>query len=145
MKLSIDDEDNRPTQLTPDFFINLMITETKRKATLQLLEFHKKKELTYSTKITDGFFIVKVMMIHKAAEQLETGCVHINYVVEGWLRNHGEGVIMMREPFRYWKHASKVGNPVNWKLNKENVNSKGFNLIVWNSQQLEELHQAHSV
>jgi hypothetical protein len=113
-----------------------MITETKRKATLQLLEFHKKKELTYSTKLSDGYFIVKVMLIHKAAEQLDSGLIKPHYVLEACLRNHGEGVIMIREPLRFWKHGSKIGNPVNWRLNKENVNSKGFSFIVWNSQQL---------
>lgn len=141
MKLCIDDEDDRPEYLTDNFFITFMITETKRRATLQILEFHKKKELTYSTKISDGYFIVKVMLIHKAAEQLEQGQIQVNYVIEGMLRNHGEGVIMIRDALKYWKHSSRIGNPINWRLNKENVNSKGYGFIVWNSQQLDGLHE----
>ena len=37
MKLSLDDEEGRPAELTPHFFINLMITETKRKAVVQII------------------------------------------------------------------------------------------------------------
>ena len=37
MKLCIEEEDYRPQYLTDYFFVNFMITETKRKATLQIL------------------------------------------------------------------------------------------------------------
>lgn len=54
--------------------------------------------------MSDGYFIVKVMVIQKAAEQLEKGEIKVNYVIEGMLRNHGEGVIMVRDALKFWKY-----------------------------------------
>ena len=48
-----------------------MITEAKRKGIFQILSHKKKRDLVYSTKISDGFFSVKAMMIQEAAKQIE--------------------------------------------------------------------------
>ena len=47
---------------------------------------------------------------------------------------------MIRDAVKYWRYFSVIGNPVGWRLKKENVNSKGHGFIVWNSQQLYDLH-----
>ncbi len=57
-----------------------MITEAKKYAVLQLLSFKKKRELVYSTKLNDGFFEVKVMMVQEAAKQIDEGLIK-NYSI----------------------------------------------------------------
>ena len=57
MKLCIDDdEETRPDHLTSNFFADLMITEAKKKGILQIISFKRKRDLVFSTKISDGFF-----------------------------------------------------------------------------------------
>lgn len=74
MKLCLDeDEESRPDSLTPNFLSLLMITENKKKGIFQLLSFKKKKDAVYSTKISDGFFETKLMMVQEAAKQLSQG------------------------------------------------------------------------
>ena len=48
-----------------------MINESKKKGTFQMLTFKKKRDLVYSTKLNDGYFEVKVMMVQEAARQIE--------------------------------------------------------------------------
>ena len=56
------------------------------------------------------------------------------------MRNHGDGVIVIKEHLQFWKYSRVVGKPVTWKLKRENVNGRGDNFIVWNSQFLNEIH-----
>lgn len=71
MKLCLDeDEESRPECLTLNYFSQLMASEAKKKGVFQLLSFKRKRDRLYSTKISDGFFEVKVMMVQDAAKQL---------------------------------------------------------------------------
>lgn len=54
------------------------------------------------------------------------------------MRNHGEGVIVMKEEVKCWKYGAEVGSPVAWRLKKENVNYKGSNFVVWSTQKKEQ-------
>jgi hypothetical protein len=57
--------------LTPGYFATLMLTQAKMKGVLQILSLKKKRDLVYSTKLSDGFFEIKVMMVQEAAKQVE--------------------------------------------------------------------------
>lgn len=141
MKLCLDDdEESRPEALTLSFFSGLMISEAKKKGVFQLLNVKRKREMVYSTKISDGFFEVKVMMVQDAARQLERGEVKELSVVEGWMRNHGEGVVVVKEGMRFWACSRVVGHPLPWRLKKENVNGNGPCFILWDSQAILALH-----
>jgi hypothetical protein len=48
-----------------------MLTQAKMKGVLQILSLKKKRDLVYSTKLSDGFFEIKVMMVQEAAKQVE--------------------------------------------------------------------------
>lgn len=82
MNLCFDDEEeSRPECLSLHFFAALMITEAKKYAVLQLLSFKKKRELVYSTRLNDGFFEVKVMVVQEAAKQLDVGLIKSNSIL----------------------------------------------------------------
>jgi hypothetical protein len=145
MKLCLDeDEESRPPCLTENFFNALMIAESKKKGVFQLLSFKKKKDLVFSTKISDGFFEVKVMMVQEAARQLEAGLVKDFSILDGWMRNHGDGMLIVREKMKYWSHQRMVGAPLSWRMKRENVNTNGSNLIPWLSQEVKSLHVEQS-
>jgi len=70
LDLGEEDEEAKPTCLTPGYFNTLMNAKTKQKGVLQILSLKKKKDLAYSTRLSDGFFEAKVMVVHEAAKQL---------------------------------------------------------------------------
>ena len=41
-------------------------------------------------------------MIHEAAGQLERGEIKEMYILEGWIRNHGEGAVIIKEKVVLW-------------------------------------------
>lgn len=47
-----------------------MAAEIKRKAVFQIISFTRKREQVYSTKLSDGFFVVKAMIVSQAASQI---------------------------------------------------------------------------
>ena len=142
MLLRIDDQDYcKPSCLTLDLFASLMVSESRRKAIFQILSFTKKRERTYSTRISDGYFNVKVMMIHEAADQIDQGEVQPMYILEGWIRNHGEGAVIIKERVAQWEHEAAVGNSVKWRLNRTNINYRGSNIIKPPTQAVEHIHQ----
>jgi hypothetical protein len=118
MKLCIDEEDGRPQCLTPNLFPTLMIAEAKKKGTFQLLSAKKKRDLVYSTKVSDGFFEAKVMMVQTAAKQIEQGEIRDFFVLEGAMRNHGDGVVVVKESLKFWNYSRPIGSPITWKLKR---------------------------
>ena len=90
MKLSLDEAgeveegeeaEGRPETLTASYFATLMITEAKKKGVFQMVGFRRKRDLDFSTKISDGYFEVKVMMVQEAARQLERGEIQANSIL----------------------------------------------------------------
>ena len=64
MRISIqNDEEDKPECLTDAFFSTLMTSDTKKKGVFQILSYKRKRELVYSTKIGDGFYETKVMVV----------------------------------------------------------------------------------
>lgn len=47
-----------------------MTSETKHNGVFQILSFTRKRDKVFSTKLSDGFFSLKVMMVNDAANQL---------------------------------------------------------------------------
>jgi hypothetical protein len=58
-----------------------MTTESKRTGIFQILSFTRKRERVYSTKLNDGFFTLKVMIVNEAADQLENGAIKPFYLM----------------------------------------------------------------
>lgn len=58
-----------------------MATESKRSGTFQILSFTRKRERVYSTKLNDGFFILKVMVVNEAADQIEKDLIKPLYLL----------------------------------------------------------------
>lgn len=134
MRLHIDEDEDKPDSLTLNLFTILMNAETKRKGIFQLLSFNRKRDRVYSTKLNDGFFILKAMMVNEAADQIENNQIKPFSILEGWIRNHGECVVVVKEAVKSWDFTATVGTPKNWKIKKDNINTKGSNLIFWDIQ-----------
>ena len=60
------------------------------------------------------------------------------------MRNHGDGVIVVKQHLQFWNYKSIVGSPLSWRLKKQNVNNHGSSFICWNSQYLNSLHKSQS-
>ena len=76
MRISIqDDEEDKPGCLTDAFLTTLMTSETKKKGIFQILSFKRKRDLVYSTQISDGFHKTKSMVTNEAAKQIENGSI----------------------------------------------------------------------
>jgi hypothetical protein len=58
-----------------------MAAEIKRKGVFQIINFTRKREKVYSTKISDGFFVIKTMIVSDAADQIEKGCIKIHSIL----------------------------------------------------------------
>lgn len=68
--------------------------------------------------MNDGYFVVKVMMINEAATQLESQMIKPLDILDIWIKNHGEGVVVIKEEVNIWKYDSQIGQPVGWRLKK---------------------------
>jgi hypothetical protein len=73
-----------------------MAAEIKRKGVFQIMSFTRKREKVYSTKLSDGFFVIKAMIVSEAANQIEKGLIKIYSILEGMIRNHGDNVIVVK-------------------------------------------------
>lgn len=61
-------------------------------------------------------------------------------MLSGNIRNHGEGVVVVKEAVKFWQHGKEIGHSIAWRHKKENVNYKGSNLVTMTTQEMKNLH-----
>ncbi len=101
--------------------------EIKKKSVFQIVEFHKKREGLYSTRISDGYFRLKVLFMKSAAKQLDDGEIALFNILESRIKSHGKGVVMVKDHCKIFKYGRTIGLTKEWRLFKLNTNPLGNN------------------